>query len=280
MVKNNLIFLDIDGTLLNSHKTQSVDNEVAKALKNRISILKRHGYLFGINSNRAVQDIVPIYKKFGLNGPIVAENGILVYTPKTKKTVYILNKSELNRIKQFNKIMLHKMVCLKLNDIILLNVDTVKELESKQNQHYKNGSILLLNNKFRKFTISCHIRKIQNGNLKIDPKISRSIFTHLKNDTSDGDFSINLSPFHNLLVYSNKTSKRRANLYLKTTFFKKYAFYAIGDEIGDYNMVKGIGKFMTINNAKNLVKLNAYRKSKYSYARGVLDLLNNMDIVV
>ena len=79
--KRILIFLDIDGTLITpAQKTNS------NSLPRLIRELGKQGILFGLNSNRSIEDLQPLYRKFFLNGPIIAENGVyFIPAPKKKK---------------------------------------------------------------------------------------------------------------------------------------------------------------------------------------------------
>ena len=91
--KKLLLFLDIDGTLI--MENQKPNYYHLPQLIRKISKF----YLCGLNSNRSFHDIKNIYKYFGLNGPIILENG--VYFKKnlsSKKFLLIKNPVKVKRI--------------------------------------------------------------------------------------------------------------------------------------------------------------------------------------
>lgn len=68
-----LVFLDIDGTLIGYDQQPTTD-----VLKPYLKDLETRGVRFGLNSNRAHEDIIPVIEQFGLTGPFIIENGACV----------------------------------------------------------------------------------------------------------------------------------------------------------------------------------------------------------
>lgn len=68
-----IVFLDIDGTLLDVEQRTNTDG-----LPALVAELRELGVRFGLNSNRAIEDVLPVAKRFGLDGPFILENGAYV----------------------------------------------------------------------------------------------------------------------------------------------------------------------------------------------------------
>ena len=76
MNSRKLIFLDIDGTLLDSSYASNDENlsEIIKKLQDSGK------YVFGLNSNRSIEDMLPIARDFSINGPLIGEMAFLHMT--------------------------------------------------------------------------------------------------------------------------------------------------------------------------------------------------------
>ncbi len=76
------IFLDIDGTLIDINQQPTTGG-----LPELIAELRSNGYHFGLNSNRAKEDVVRIITMFGLDGPFILENGAYILHPDGQEDV-------------------------------------------------------------------------------------------------------------------------------------------------------------------------------------------------
>ncbi len=272
-----IVFFDIDGTLINSAHEPRMDSGKAYEIKAQISALKTEGILFGINSNRAIEDILPIYKLIGLNGPLIAENGILIQL-SPGKTISFLESDQLRKISDTRRTLVIEMKSFfkeKYNhSAVWLNIDTVKFLGRKKTK-IKDSTIIALNNKFRKYTLSIHIKKVIEGKFVNAIDIGTELVEYLKQKHSKPqDFDIILSKFGNIIAFSTMISKRKAAEMLIDRFYKGYTCYSIGDELKDYEMVKGFGKFIAVGNADKKVKLVADFSTKQNYSDGAMEALD------
>lgn len=269
-----LFFLDIDGTLLDaSYKSND------GSLK---SYMQQHPqWTFGLNSNRAMQDLLPVAEQFGITGPIIGENGLFAYYPSSKKITYFLNEGqlhELTAIKQYaEKRLLDILKAYFKTEVYWENADTVDVLSRKQATPYAEGSVVVLNNKFREYTVSAHIKIYKDGKLVPITDQLGIITEQLQTALADKPVKVASSPtFSNILVFANTISKRTAIEALQQNEFAHVKLYAIGDELGDFYMVKGIGTFLTVANSLPEVKKHAKICSQKSYAQGVHELLENI----
>ena len=130
MKNKKLVFLDIDGTLIDKNYSSNCPD-----LKKLILLLQKRGFVFAINSNRSLEDLLPISKRFGIKGPLVGENGSFIYFQGAKKTIYLLNKVERDRVKKTiekvkKEIVNYGKKYLNLDNILVLKTDTVKALSN------------------------------------------------------------------------------------------------------------------------------------------------------
>lgn len=78
-MRYKLIATDIDGTLLNEHKS------VTPRARAAIHLLRQRGVQVVLSTARPPRSVLPIYQDLRLRGPIIAYNGALVYQPGESK---------------------------------------------------------------------------------------------------------------------------------------------------------------------------------------------------
>lgn len=172
-----LIFLDIDGTLLDEKYKCNYSR-----LANLIEKLERNDIVFSLNSNRSLEDLLPVAKQFKINGPLVCENGLFTYLPKSRKTIFLISREKLKKLKDAKrtitlwikntKVLLNKKIHYKSTDTVALTTKT------KSYSKFENSDFIF-DNKFRNYTISAHIRNVANGKLQNDIQILRSLIEKL-----------------------------------------------------------------------------------------------------
>lgn len=276
---STLIFLDIDGTLLDS-RYNSNDPALAEYIN---SLQKERGFIFGLNSNRSQEDIAPIAKQFSIDGPLIGENGIFVYSLKNNQIQYLLDEPELNKLvvdKEEVQTLILTAIKAKFSNqkVIWRNVDTVKAISEKIIEaEYQEGDIVVLNNVFRQHTISAHVFRFTGSSLKTIPvPIVKSVLKLIQTECKKRDLTITYDPnFSNILVYSKNVSKNSA-VKKVVDAYSKVKLYAIGDSISDYEMVKDIGTFFAVSNAPKDVRRKATFSSEAVNAQGVRELLGKI----
>jgi hydroxymethylpyrimidine pyrophosphatase-like HAD family hydrolase len=104
-----------------SHQSHS------KSIKEVISKCKDSGVVFCFNSNRALEDMTPLYEELGLNGFIIGENGAFV---KFQNEERIITKMK-DDIKRLREIINNEC----RERVILDNVSKNLEIDLKKNDH-------------------------------------------------------------------------------------------------------------------------------------------------
>lgn len=260
-----LILLDIDGTLLNQNY-KITSNQIFAAIEK----CKRKGIIFCLNSNRSIEDLLPIYKHFKLNGFIIGENGAFVLSQTRKLTIYA-NSQDINMLKTRLPVYLTKM----FKNSRFIFEDTVNFLKSKK---VVVADIVFLANKYRKYTMSIHVKQYKNNHLiknlqltqkvaKFVAKLIKKLHLNLTVTTSD--------TFGNVLVLSKKCNKGTTFNKIHKREYKDYKTIMIGDDFADEPLLREIDFFCTVGNAEKSIKLKADFVSSKTYTKGVVDILLN-----
>lgn len=270
MDKKYLFFLDIDGTLLDA-KYESHD----PLLRQLIKSLQDTGYVtFAMNSNRSMDDILPIAEQFGVTGPLIAENGLYAYTPEKNLTEHIASEDhlrELGEIKQISMQLLERIVQIYQSPLLFMkdvvgNEDSVEE-----------GRVVVSPVESRKYTVSVHFR-IKKGGVLVPfyeaVHTAAEIITQELSKRGLADLvrvreSVSQP---NVIVYSNKYTKHDGVKFIHANH-PGYEIVAIGNDADDYEMVKDEGEFWAVKNAKPEALQLASKISKGEYTLGVTELL-------
>ncbi len=274
--KKFLFFLDIDGTLLDS-SYQSTEPQ----LGGLITSLQEKDNIFSINSNRALEDLLPVAQMFDITGPLIGENGCFIYDAADKRTDILLSDRYVAEWQKDKEEIRSKIVDFFKdnypdNPVVWMDVDTVKEITRASVSSFVDGTFLLLNNKYRKYTQSIHVRQVVGGESKKCPEALQELESCLKENFNDGSIVIATSSvFNNLLIYPLEVSKKTAVKHLSEQY-EGYKLVFIGDEIGDYHMSEGFGDFYTVANAEQSTKDHALFVSDNPSTKGVYDILQKV----
>jgi len=252
-----LVFLDIDGTLLRPDYTTN-SNGVPRLIKR----LSAKGYVFALNSNRSLKDLIPIARKFGIKGPIIAENGVFMIEGG-KKSFFL-------KVPSIHKILRPRLALLAdEKDIRVKYVDTVRYGKEKKSDTKETWLV----NKFREYTASIHVRT--NG--MHDEKAAKVLAKRLQN-VLPKSYSVSVSPiFANVLVSPKNADKGKAIMRLKRSRFRNSTIIMVGDDAADLPALKVANAFYVVGNADKKIQRNATFVAKKSYTQGVEEILRYID---
>lgn len=278
-IKKPLVVLDIDGTLLDENYHANNPD-----LPSYISQLEANGIAFCINSNRSLHDLLPVAEQFNITGPLIGENGLFIYSPKTNSCTYLLEKGKLEAVAKIKdgaeKLLFEQLQkAFYPSPVHWEDIDTVDKISHDHNGKYEEGAVIVLNNKYRQFTVSAHLKRVKDGSLVSMREEVAQVAGEFQEklgqtDTIDVSYS---QLFANILVSSHFASKRQALQSLREQANGGYnQIYVIGDEKSDFMMVEGIGTFLTTNNANKDVQSLAQGVSQSSYSQGVTELLEQI----
>lgn len=248
-----LVVLDMDGTLLNSRK------EVSKENQNALKMVQEKGILVAIATGRIFTSARFYAKILGIKAPIIACNGALVRDDSTNEVLDInpINKEAvLKVIHSFRKhnVYFHiydeeKIYVEKLGFSSAI-YDAWNEDQSEENKihiekledaydYFKNKDINILK-----------MMAVDDDNSKIE-----SIRKDLE---GIADISLDKSWHNNLEVMSKGVSKGKGIDMLRKIYkVRPDEIIAFGDNFNDLSMKDYVGTFVAMGNAEEYVKNKA-----------------------
>jgi HAD superfamily hydrolase (TIGR01484 family) len=280
MKTKKIFFLDIDGTLIDL-KYQSNAPKAGEFFLQA----EAENCFFSLNSNRAIEDLLPLYRQFNFNGVIIGENGLFAYTPSSQEMTWFIDEEEKKALLTAREHVKARMKAFLSEKYHFqpathwLDVDTVQwltETEISQNI-FQEGNIVVLNNVHRLFTLSAHVKICAEGKFQTASKIIPDLVRSLQQEfAADPLFEINFSEeFGNILFYSKKLNKKTAIQKIAQEN-RDALLVGIGDEMNDWKMMDGVGQFYTTQNTKPEVQQKAVYTSPYSYTQGVIDIVGKL----
>lgn len=273
-----IVFLDVDGTLINSYKGPN-----SKNFTSTFEEIQQKGVLLSLNSNRSIEDLLPIIKQFKIKGPIVVENGAYIYFPQNGIVHEFISRNEKKKMKAVRKKVVKLFTAFfeeRGIDVEIETIDTSKKLMSNS-ERINNSSpqVRILNNKYRKYTVSAHIQEKTKNSYKKSRRYIKKLEQFLIKELSDtSDLVIKGHPFFcNILVYSSNLSKKTGVQKL-ADMYPNATIAAVGDEYGDVEMIKDTGDFYAVANADKKAREAAIYVSKENFTKGVLDILKKISL--
>jgi HAD superfamily hydrolase (TIGR01484 family) len=255
-----LVFLDIDGTLLKPNYRAN-----STAVPKLLVKLEKKGYIFCLNSNRAMHDLLPVAKQFGIRGPIVIENGVMA---RIDGKVVSLD----TRVRPIaRKLDAALAEIAKKKGLRFFKIDTVKD---GRNTKYTKGAVLLVN-KFRTYTASIHVRS---GGRK-DLDLAKRLAPLFRNVFGSGYEVFVSNIFANILVSPTSVDKGRAVQKLKQRY-PRAKVVMVGDDAGDVSASKVVDRFYVVGNAEPALKKLADYTAEKKYTQGVVEILRHIDAIV
>ena len=264
MIKPFLIFLDIDGTLIQENQRPNT-----KRFPSVIQKLEKKGFIFGLNSNRSFEDIQSVYNEFGLNGPVVLENG--VYFKKklhARRTFLSQGKSRLRAdIVRYTKTFVTKNKI----DAEVSSMDTVAAISSGKQ---KKGVRILIN-KFRLYTGSIHVYRDGARDRDLVEELAAYLREKLKEVKRDVDVIVT-GEFGNIIINPKGVSKTTAFRKLRS-FYPDYVFVMIGDDAADAKTLGEVDHFFAVGNAADEARKVAEYVARETHTKGVIETLKYME---
>jgi len=256
-----IVFFDIDGTLIRPDQTPN-----DKRLPQLVKELSKRGFLFGLNSNRSLEDALPIYKQFCLNGPLVLENG--VYSIRGgRRTFLIKNPERIQR--RFVEALLRAFIGQRGLTAAVAVTDSVRVLTSPKTSRIP---LLFLANGYRKYTGSIHVLRYGVRDRALAKKLAsflRGVFRSRKLD-----FVVECPrAFGNVTFYPAGAGKGLALRRLRQRY-PGYRVYMVGDDVGDLMMLRHADAFFAVDNAAPQAKRKARYVARGTYTKGVVEVLN------
>lgn len=230
-----------------------------------IQELKKYGVRFGLNSNRAYEDIVPIAERFGLDGPFLLENGACCMDTLDGKVVStsVLPEGIPHTVHR----LVRQLAARRYPNAIVKSVDTTAMVT---NDFSLPGQHIFLNC-FRKYSASIHHRF--DGNM--DPAVAKLITADLNNAFTDEKIELQAIAHEHgatITVEIPNIDKGTGLQFIKR-LLPDATVIAIGDGIGDVSLRPHVDLLFAVANAIPELTSVADAVATETMTRGVVELL-------
>ncbi|MFA6593901.1 MAG: HAD hydrolase family protein [Candidatus Buchananbacteria bacterium] len=249
-----LVFFDIDGTLLDDDQLDLVK------LRKSISVWKKFGLVFGLNTNRPWSESAKLYEQLSFNGPIIAENGSYYKLNKTQPQIvstgidHKLPQEVLKRLGEFSDRKKNSQIIVSDDKRILLDKKIVD---------------LLFITASRQYSSSVYVRRYGN----INRRQTRIIFEMLRKKLST--YKVELLPRFGKIIIGNKKVNKFSTLdRLRKKFFNKYKVLMIGDDETAIRRYPAI-EMIAVKQASSQYKKNSDYVAKRGGVEGIKEIINN-----
>ena len=258
--KSIIVFLDIDGTLLDIR--QACNSET---LFHSIHTLKDAGVRFGLNSNRAKEDVISIIQQFGLDGPFILENGAVIYEHLDQNPFFADGLE--NGIPEKVKEALQEVVAREFPSAQCSVTDTVKMIQENAGG---NGFHFFMNS-HRKYSASIHHRKDGNTQRAIAEQLAHALNEFF---LSKSWHLIARAHAHGETVTVEIPGVTKGTgLHLLRRHHPLSHVIAIGDGWGEVDLRDAVDALFAVSNAIEPLKQIADAVSSLPMAQGVEELL-------
>jgi len=272
-----LIILDIDNTLIdhNYRSTSSTINSV-------IDQMRKEGHVFVLNSNRSLEDILPIVKLFDFEGKVIGENGCFIYDTATTEKDVLVDDEIMMHLSQVKNV-LPLIVKQNFEDSFYTIEDTT-EINKNPDSLNLDQTLkhIFVENCFRSFSTSVHVREHFNGVLQENFGALKRITGLLNQYVSRQNLDLIVSSssgFCNLLIYPKNNDKGKAFDKL-ASYYPEYKKIVIADDASDKPLLGNVDRFCVVNNASPEVQELADYVSPERITKGVEEILLNLDKII
>jgi len=230
--------------------------------------LQKRGVRFGLNSNRAWEDVEPIIERFHLNGPFILENG--AYFKETATAEPVLCADLLVNIPQMVFDTLLQVIHENFSDADLHKVDTTKII--LDSELVSNGQHFYLN-AFRKFSASLHHRFDHTKTFAVAEKLACELNKVFISEKIQLQAQAHVHGA-TVTVEIPGVNKGTGILFLKNRY-PEVKFVAIGDGVGDVVMRDFVSELYAVSNAIPELKEVANFTASLPFTQGVKEILEN-----
>lgn len=272
-----LIVIGVDMVLLDrEYRSNSPTiNSVVRQLTN-----EEHELV--INSDRAIEDLQAIADFFEIRGPLIGEDGCFIYYQNEHRTLDLVNASEQKAIDDL-KAALPAIVSENFPEAEFIVADTTdfnRHLDIQELPENKKYVFAL--NKFRRHSISCHIKRKENGILIKDlttaERFCEKVRYYCREKGIDNLKIQQTESFGHVLAHPSSNSKQRAFERLVKDF-PKYLKIVITDDLIDKPALADIDYLFVVGNADEAAKTAAKYVSPERITKGVEDILLKIDVL-
>ena len=254
-----LVLLDIDGTLLNVRQKTNVQELPALIKK-----MSSPNFQFGLNSNRSLEDVLPVIRKFNLTGPFILENGayILKNVGGRKTIAPNLPPKPITAIKRFILGAFEKFPDFKYE-----YTDTTRLV---RDDRWPDGNWFFLN-KNRKYSASIHNRVNGVADFKVALRLAGELNKLFRSEKSP--FQAHASRHGSTVTIGPKSISKSTALDTVNRLYPDSLIIAIGDGEADLTLHGHVDRLYAVSNAVPQLKQAADYTAKKPMTAGVKEIL-------
>jgi hydroxymethylpyrimidine pyrophosphatase-like HAD family hydrolase len=262
-----LILFDWDNTIVNG-TYQIIDSRFKATIREKIS----DGWWIGLNSDTPLRRLQVWWKSLGMNGPIVAEKGAVIWWPTTKEVIVSQTSDIFSAFRREVILSLTQML-----EIGLFVGDSMEFIRSVQRIEGGNSVFVALD-AYRMCSLGIFVRRIEKGWLSNDYEAAERIRDQITPFVPFHPLvsAIDFNPEYGFMsVNSLDADKTIGVKALLEKWGATSKLIMVGDSIADYIELPGVLHF-AVGNARPEYKEKAHRIATRNYTEGCVELLSTI----
>ena len=255
------IFLDIDGTLIDLDQKPTTTS-----IPPLIQKMQKEGIHFGLNSNRAKEDVDSIIKQFQLDGPFILENGSYMIDINGEEKIFIEGGADVKSIIHTLLEEFSEENKLKAS----IHISDTTRLYTEQNLDNQSGLHIFMN-QHRKYTGSIHHRIDGESNYDFTEKLA-----HYLNEKFSLQHPALVAVAHthgNSITIENIGTDKSTGIQHYKSQYPEQHIIAIGDGVGDIVLRDSVNELYAVSNAVEELRAVADYVAEKPITEGVEEIL-------
>jgi len=260
-----LMLVDLDKTLIDSN--YQITNQ---GIFDEITRVQSLGWQIGLSSDTPLESLKVWRGRFGMNGPILAERGAVIWSPG-KPEIVINPEAE----QFFTSLRLALIQQLAFNRINFFHGDVTQFIRNKPVLNEMVDPRLILIQAYRRCSLNFYGKKIlPDGALDIDNNLTKQTveLTNRLMETPPFEVEEDYNPDYGICIFSPKQMTKRLGTIRLLTDLDLKKVGIIGDSTTDIVGID-IAFHYAVGNAKPEFKNNSVFVAQNSYTSGVIEIL-------
>jgi len=270
----HLVLVDLDKTLIDERYQLTIP---VRKVRKAIQALERKGVLFGLCSDSPLPMLQVWQERIGAHGPIVSEQGALVFDP-TDGTEF----ATLPEATGWFPALRERVVMDGIKRIHSWSTylgDSTELIRQKVRIHGRHEVLLLVNSQ-RRHSFAAHLRRVgKRGELSIDSEMLSTLRQEVEEQArtmTAEPLDIDENPEYGILILHAERNVKANGVRALIDQFRISQVTYIGDSwrdlIGDQQVNQ-----TAVNNAMDAYKKHCSYVAQATYTEGVLEILERLD---
>lgn len=264
---SKLMLVDLDKTLIDSNY-QITDLGVI----DEIARIQSRGWQVGLSSDTPLDALKNWRRRFGLNGPIVAERGAIVWLPDEKE--FVIPKAE-DFFSNLRQTLIARLVKERVS---FVHADVTQLLRTNPILPDMIDPRMILIQAHRRCSLTFYGRRIsEDGKLTIDNDLVSNLVSVTRNIVGEPPFDLleDHNPEYGIYILSPKSVDKRSGTLRLMETLGIASVGRVGDSSSDI-VGKDIAYHYAVGNAKPELKAVSEYISLALYTAGVVDILRQI----